>query len=248
MKKKTKFIIYHRCHQPINYDYYLNGSIIEKVNVIKDLGVLLDEKLNFKSHISYIVSKAKSTLAWIKRFSYEFEDPWVIKRLFESFVLPIVEYAAQMWSPHFENTTIKLESIQKQFLLFALRKFEWKNRFKLPSYEHRLSFFHMNTLKNRRIIYRILFIISLIHGKISSPTLLNQIRFGIPQIQIRNHLLLDETKNMNNNPFLTSKSNFNFIFSQRNEDDSFIFDLNQSFDTIKSKLKQFFEKNPNQNM
>jgi hypothetical protein len=176
-EKKTKQITFHKKNSPIDFVYLLNGSTIEKEKTIRELGILLDEKFTFKDHIDYTVSKAKSVLTWVKRFSYEFDDPWVIKRLFETFVIPIIEYGSQIWSPKFKNDIKKIESIQKQFLIFALRKFRWykENDFSLPSYKHRLLFFHMNTLEDRRKINQILFIISLIFGKISSPQLLNEL-------------------------------------------------------------------------
>lgn len=54
-------------------------------------------------------------------------------------------------------------------------------------------------------------------------------------------MLLDKSVNLNNRPFFTLKSNFHNTFSPRNENGDFIFDLNQSNDTIKRKLKQYFE-------
>ena len=213
------------------------------------MGVLLDEKMNFKNHINSIVNKAKSTLAWIKRFSYEFNDPFVIKRLFETFVLPTLEYASQIWSPKFKNAIVKIESIQKQFLLFALRKLKnlrgshEQNEYHLPPYRTRLHYFNMNTLEDRRTIYQLLFVIYLINGKISSPYLLNELRFRVPQRNTRNYLLLDENINMNNSQFYNIKRTFNDIFSRRNEEGKFIIDFNQSTDTVKTKLKQYFSKN-----
>lgn len=68
---------------------------------------MLDEKLNFKCHTNYII--AKSALAWIKRFSYEFDDPWMIKRIFETFILPILEYASHTRAPKFKNTIVKIQ-------------------------------------------------------------------------------------------------------------------------------------------
>lgn len=79
---------------PIDFVYNLNGSVIEKETTIKDLGILLDKKLTFKNHMDYTIGRAKSVLVWIKRFSYEFYDR-VIKRIFESFVIPIIEYGSQ---------------------------------------------------------------------------------------------------------------------------------------------------------
>lgn len=241
-ERKTKAITFHRCALPIRFDYFLNSSIIERVNVIKDLGVLLDSKLIFKYHINFIVSKAKSILAWIKRYSYEFNDPWIIKTLFETFVLPILEYASHIWYPTNKCDIIRIESIQKQFLLYALRKFHWADRFKLPSYKNRLLFFHMNTLEDRRKIYQIAFIFSLINGIISSPSLLANLNINVPQRTTRNYTLLKCKFNKYESPFTLMKKQFNETFLIKNDRDEFIFDFNQSIQGLKQKLKNYFEK------
>lgn len=98
--RKTKFIIYHRGRTIYEFDYSIDGEIIERVKIIRDLGILPDEKMNFGAHIEYICSKAKSVFAWIRHFGKEFEDPWTIKALYFSFVVPIVEYASQIWCPY----------------------------------------------------------------------------------------------------------------------------------------------------
>lgn len=101
----------------------------------------------------------------------------------------------------------------------------------------------MNTLEDRRIIYQLLFILHLIHGKISSPYLLRELGFRIPQRNTRNYFLLDESINLNNSTLYDMKRIFNDIFSRRNEIGEFMFDFNHSIDTIKGKLKQYFQQN-----
>lgn len=91
---KTKSISYSRRTSTIQCVYYVESSPIEKVSFIKDLRVILDERLSFKQHLDFVIGRAKSVLAWIKRFSYEFDDPWVVKRLFEAFALPVLEYGS----------------------------------------------------------------------------------------------------------------------------------------------------------
>jgi len=51
-----------------------------------DLGVILDHKHRFKDHISTKPNKARSLLAFIKRWSKEFDDPYTIKVLYVSLV------------------------------------------------------------------------------------------------------------------------------------------------------------------
>lgn len=153
---------------------------------IRDLGVMFDRDLSFKSHIEYISTRAKSRLAWIRRFSREFDDPWVIKKLFMTIVLPIVEYASQIWTPTFDYQVNRIESIQTQFLLFALRKLKWRDRFVLPSYKHRLLLLDMNTLNDRRSIAQICFIHSVLLGNISSPQILYELKLKVPNRITRN--------------------------------------------------------------
>ena len=69
----------------------------------------------------------------------------------------------------------RIESIQKKFLLFALRDIGWRDRFNLPKYESRLKLIRMNTLKHRRKVAMAMFIFKLITGKIDAPHILSQI-------------------------------------------------------------------------
>ena len=59
----------------------------------------------------------------------------------------------------------------------------------------------------------------------------------------RNDLFLRDDKTQYDSPFSLMKKQFNKIFSIRNSDNEFIFDLNQSVKTIKLKLKKYFENN-----
>lgn len=242
--RKTKIITFTRKYAPITFDYCIYHSIIERVSEIKDLGVILDRKLSFTSHFDYIVLKAKSRLAWIKRFSYEFDDPWVIKRLFTTFVSPILEYASQIWSPQFKVHTLRIESIQKQFLLFALRKFHWKDRFHLPSYKHRLLLLQMNTLEDRRKIASIIFVFSILMGIIQSPSLLRKLNIRIPVVATR--ILRTSTMNDRNTDLLITDLNSNdpFTLMMNLFNDHFIYlDFNQGVNSIRNILKNHFKLN-----
>lgn len=39
--KKIKVIVFHKCHSPLVYDHFLSSTIIERVDTIKDLGVII---------------------------------------------------------------------------------------------------------------------------------------------------------------------------------------------------------------
>lgn len=229
---KTKIITFKRKQQSIQFNYAVNGTEIQRVNVITDLGVILDEKLTFKHHIDHVVSRAKSVLSWIKRFAFYFDDPYVIKKLYITYVLPVVEYASQIWSPQFQNQIARIESIQKQFLLFALRSLKWRHRFLLPSYKHRLLLLQMNTLHDRRIIAQISFIFQLITGGIKSESLHDKINFRVHQRTLRSQELLIIDFN-DTDPYNIMRQKFNEY--------SNLIDLGKSNLILKNLLKELFK-------
>jgi len=47
--------------------YYLSSTVLESVDVIKDLGVVFDSVLSFVSHCKEKINKAYSILGLIKR-------------------------------------------------------------------------------------------------------------------------------------------------------------------------------------
>jgi len=91
----------------------------------------MDPRLKFSDHITTMVNIARGVLAFIKRWSKEIDDPYVTKTLFISLVRPILEY---QYGVHID----RIESVQKNFLIFALRRLNWDTSLILPSYSSRL--------------------------------------------------------------------------------------------------------------
>lgn len=170
----------------MSWVYTIGSSELEEVNSFVDLGVLLDQKLRFNLHIESIVNKAHSMLGFIKRWSKEFNDPYITRALFVSLVRPILEYACVVWSPYYNIYIDRIESIQKQFLLFALRGLGWNHFESLPPYENRLNLIDLPTLERRRYMLKSIFIIKLLNGEVDSIFLLSRIHLNIPSRFTRN--------------------------------------------------------------
>ena len=97
--QKCCCISFSRRSVPINFDYSIQGLELERKIIIKDLGILLDTKLNFNCHIDMIVKKAYRSWGMIRRYVSDFSDPYVLNSLFVSFVRSILEYCSAIWSP-----------------------------------------------------------------------------------------------------------------------------------------------------
>ena len=148
--------------------YTINGIKLELVQTFNDLGVLLDMKLNFRDHISKTVNKASGMMGFIKRWAKEFSDPYTTKLLYTSLVRPILEYGSVVWDPSYKVYSDKIESVQKQFLLFCLRGLGWNPNIPLPSYKSRLALIKLPSLYSRRNMLNISFLLNLFEGNVQS--------------------------------------------------------------------------------
>lgn len=231
-KKCNSMCFFRRSH--LNVNYVLNGHILNKVDAVSDLGILLDAKLNFIQHISLTVNKARSVLGFIKRWAKEFNDPYVTKQLYTSLVRPILEYGSIIWDPTYNVHINTVESVQKQFLLFCLRGLHWNTQ-NLPSYNSRLALIKLPTLKSRRTMLNVTFVLNLIKGNVSSQFLLSNICFNVPSRPTRNFLPLSiqvyRANYANWDPLIRIFSDFNKYYK--------FVDYSQSLNSVKIKIILF---------
>jgi len=175
-------------------NYHIQGFQLDHVTEFRDLGVLMDPKLTFSSHIHFIIGKARSMLGYVKRWAKEFNDPYICKLLYTSLVRPNLEYASPVWNPKYAIHSDSIESVQKQFLLFALSYLPWDPAVNLPPYEARLKLINLPTLKSRRTTANVCFMFKLIIGSIDSPNLLSKINFNVPMRAMRTHTNFEAIK------------------------------------------------------
>ena len=123
----------------ISYTLYLHE--LQDVADEKDLGVFVDNKLNFKKHISQKISKANSMLYLIKN-SFKHLDKNMFKLLYKSLVRPHLEYASCIWNPITKDDNIRLERVQRRAtkLIPGMQNLSYSERLKeleLPSLQYR---------------------------------------------------------------------------------------------------------------
>jgi hypothetical protein len=99
--------LFSRLLKPVMFQYVIGDSDLKRVDVINDLGVLVDSTMTSVNHIESIVSKSAGMLGFIKRILREFNDTY--KTLYVAFVQPGLEYESCVWSPHQEVHSAKIE-------------------------------------------------------------------------------------------------------------------------------------------
>ena len=125
------------------HTYIMGGVDLTTTTEEKDLGVLIDDKLEFGKHISEIVKKANRRIGLIKK-GFDCLDKEMFMYLYPVLIRPLLEYCVQVWSPHKKRDIDLLERVQRRAtkIVPALRN--------LP-YEERLRRLNLTTLEERRV-------------------------------------------------------------------------------------------------
>jgi hypothetical protein len=96
----------------------LGGTVLDRVSSINDMGVIVDEKMLFSEQIDGMVGKAFAMLGFIRRLSFEFRDPHILRSLYTSLIR---QYASCLRSPFYDVRVDKVERVQRRFIRYALR-------------------------------------------------------------------------------------------------------------------------------
>lgn len=177
--KKCHIFSFSRTQNPISFQYSIGNDSLPRPESISDLGVTFDSRATFIPHINKLIAKTMARLGFILRSSRQFRDPYTIKSLYCSLVRSMLEYASIIWSPSYAIHIRRIESVQRRFLLFALRNiFRNVPRQSLPSYMDRLQLLSMDTLFTRRVACDLVFAFKIIQGLIDLPEILGRINFN----------------------------------------------------------------------
>ena len=102
----------------------LKGKPIEWVKEYKYLGVTIDDKLTWNSHIDNVVKKANFTMQRCRTMIGKKYGPIpkVCKWIYEGIVLPIISYGSIVWINAVNKTTVlnKLRKVQRRGCLAAM--------------------------------------------------------------------------------------------------------------------------------
>lgn len=165
--------------------YHINNVKLEKVSIIRDLGVIFDSKLTFRPQYDNILIKSSRMMGFIIRNSKNFK-PKTKLILYNSLVRSTLEYCCQVWSPFYDVHKNRIERIQKRFLNH-LTFCSYKKR-TLRSYSSRLNYFKILSLNNRRKLLDMSFFFKLLNNQLDCPPLLSSINLNIPFKMARAHV------------------------------------------------------------
>lgn len=231
---KCSVISFGRKQSMIPFAYALSGEQLQRESTIKDLGIMIDSKLTFKDHVSYIVSKASAQLGFVFRFAKKIKDIYCLKSLYCSIVRPILEYSSVVWSPYYQNEIQRIETVQRKFIRFALRHLRWRDPLNLPSYSSRCQLINLDSLEARRNVAKACFIGDLLQGNMDCPALLNMLDINTRRRNLRTHSFFNLSVTRTNYSLHEPVRSMSRLFNQC----YFVFDFNVSRERNKCNFRR----------
>ena len=144
------------------------GTNINESESLKDLGIIMENTGSFKLQIAESVKRSSNIASWILRV-FKTREHKPLMTLYNSMVVPHIEYCCQLWSPSLLGDIRKLEAVQRSFTsrISGLGHL---------SYWDRLQHLQLYSLERRRERYIVMYIFKIIQGIV--PNLADE-RFAI---------------------------------------------------------------------
>lgn len=177
---KCKTITFSRRRFPIEHDYSMAGSLLERVSTIRDLGLTMDCKLDFNTHISATCKQACKTLGFVMRATWDFPDTRVALMLYKAYVRSRLEFGAVVWDPHEDKYALLIERVQRKFARYAYKRLYGYYPYLFPSM-FVSGMVGLDTLQLRRTMLLLRHYFMVLCGKVDNPTTLQQMSLAVPR-------------------------------------------------------------------
>lgn len=137
----------------------IGANEVRSENYVRDLGVIISENLQMNKHHQHVISKASMMANLIYRTFISRSEDFLVS-MFKTYVLPKLNYATLLYSPHVKQDIEDIETVQRNFLkrIPSMR---------YNSYEERLERAQLITLEERRVVDDLVFAYKCLHGQVN---------------------------------------------------------------------------------
>ena len=119
---KTNYMIFCRTKYKDNIQISIGNKLIDKVSETKFLGVIIDDQLNWQSHIKPIVTKLHKNYYIIKKAS-RLLSMASLTMLYNSLCLPYMLYCCEIWGRASAYLLNKITLLQKKMIRLVHKAF-----------------------------------------------------------------------------------------------------------------------------
>ena len=107
--------------KPISSSYEVNGRTIQSCEEERDLGLLVDCDLTWRTQVCHQAARANKLLGYIRRNARYIRSTSTRRTLYLGLVRGHFAYATQVWAPQAIELISKLEKIQRRATKFILQ-------------------------------------------------------------------------------------------------------------------------------
>ena len=184
---------------PVIGAYAIRGVVLERVHVMRDLGVLLDQRLTFGEHVEHTVRKANRALGLLMRTfatgkhgrPFDASKHRAILSTYFANVRSILEYCSVVWGGAARTHMQRIERVQEKFLTWLCAR--CRVRGVSFDYSDLTSHFKVNTITARHEQHDIMFIRNIHRNRVWSPFLLEMFPLAVPARPLRTQYLFAVT-------------------------------------------------------
>lgn len=180
---------------PVVATYMIGGVVLERVQVMRDLGIMLDQKLTFGEHVDYTVRKANRALGLLMRTLQNGKRGRPLKSANQRALLSayfanvrsILEYGSVVWNGAAESHIKRIERVQEKFLVWLCARCHVTE---VPfSHRDMAVHFGVSTVRARLEQHDIMFVRNVHRHRISSSFLIDKFALAVPARRLRNQCL-----------------------------------------------------------
>ena len=110
---KTIYQLYSKHKSHIDIKVEIDGVEIKKNTTVKYLGVLIDDDMNFKSHIDAITNIVSRNVGMMSRVKFFVENKQLLQ-IYNAIILPHINYCCLIWGSGYALHTKKILTLQKR--------------------------------------------------------------------------------------------------------------------------------------
>ena len=149
--------------------------------------------MTFADHREQVITKARQSMGYIKWISKGQFGIRALKVLYTAYVRSKLEFGSVIWDPTSEVYCQEIESIQKQFVMYALGDTNRIPPYILPPYEERCRMLGLVKLETRRAEANVMMAFDLYNGVISDKNIANKLVKVNHNKTLRDNRLLRES-------------------------------------------------------
>uniref|UniRef100_A0A3P9N665 Reverse transcriptase domain-containing protein n=1 Tax=Poecilia reticulata TaxID=8081 RepID=A0A3P9N665_POERE len=118
---KTNYMLFSKRHKAIDLPFEVDDVEICRVNEVKFLGVIIDEKLTWKPHVNYLKTKIAKSMAVLYKVRDLFHDK-ALFMLYNAIIAPHLTYCIEVWGKACKTITNPIYILQKRAIRCITRK------------------------------------------------------------------------------------------------------------------------------